>query len=69
MDAIRATLVPLLSEPLHQGDPAALDRETALVILAELERLQARERHLLRLQEQLHAIVGELDRASTDPSL
>ncbi len=54
---------------LHQGDPAALDRETALLILAEVERLQARERHLLRLQEQLHAIAGELDRASADPSL
>ncbi len=36
------------------------DRETALAVLAELERLERSKRHLLRLQEQLHAIVDEL---------
>ncbi|HSH58896.1 MAG TPA: hypothetical protein VK988_04480 [Acidimicrobiales bacterium] len=48
---------------LHPGDPAGLDRETALAVLAELERLERSERHLLRLQEQLHAIVDEFDQS------
>ncbi len=54
---------------LHPGDPAGLDRETALAVLAELERLERSERHLLRLQEQLHAIVDELTKASAEKEL
>ncbi len=46
---------------LRPHEPAGLDRETALELLAEIERLQRSERYLLRLHHQLHTLVEELD--------
>jgi hypothetical protein len=46
---------------LRPGDPAGLAREAALELLAELERLQAVERQLLQLRDQLRAVVEGLD--------
>ena len=46
---------------LRPRDPAGLDRETALELLEEIERLQRSERQLTRLRHQLHTLVEELD--------
>jgi hypothetical protein len=46
---------------LRPHDPAGLDRETALELLTEIERLQRSERQLTRLRHQLHTLVEELD--------
>ncbi len=41
--------------------PAALDREAALRILAELQRLQRRDRRLGQLLEQVRALLQSAD--------